>query len=217
MRQLHEQLTEYMTYMGMRQVDLARVTKRKQQAVNQWFPSESPNVRLKAPYFKDLIDIADQLGMSLDFAAGRVTEMWAPQILAARNTWLPGQLDRVEGRNDPFFPTNARMRSLMKVMSEKAPLLNEAWFAAGVLGIPQEAYQLFLAGRTTVTPLMLSRLARFAGVTEKWLMGGADADRQPVTNLGEYTNGIARIADRGISGERFEQLVELIIQTHAIL
>lgn len=216
MPQLDERLSEYMTYMGLRQVDIARALGMKPQRVNQWFPSDKLGVKLKTPFFDDLVTIADRLGVSLDFLAGRTSEMWSPQIWAAR-IWLQGQLDRVSGKNDRIYPMNLRMRSVMRIMSEQVPLLSESWFAAGVLGVPVEAYEHFLHGRGSVTPLMLSRLGRFCGVSEKWLMGGAEEDLAPVASLGEYTNGVARVIARGIPGERFEQLIDLVLQAHAIM
>lgn len=209
-----ERLNQYMDYMGFRQADLARILGNTPQAINQWLPGAA---KLRTPMYADLISTADRLGVSLDWLTGRSVEpMWSPQIQTAQ-LWVQGQLDRVAGRNQSLFPMNIRMRSVLQIMSEQVPLLNEEWFSAGALGIPVEAYRRFLDGQGTVTPLMLSRLARLAGVPERWLWRGDDADRVPLANVGEYTGALAKLIARGVAPERLDQLVEMIVQADAAM
>lgn len=214
MATFRERLQEYLDYMGeIKQAELAviltGVTERGEHASRQTI-SGYLNKAAKTPTYGALLFIADRLGVSLDWLTGRSgASMWAPEIQNAR-VWLRSQMHRVPGRNDKRYPFNLRMRDVLTVMAEQVPQLSRPWFAAGVLGIPLDAYERFQAGILAVTDPMLQRAAAFTGLTDRWFLSGNDEHLKQPVDLGEYTGVVAGWANQGVKPERLLEIAPIV-------
>lgn len=182
-----ERLADQMGRLGLRQVDLVELFNKDRRTISAYVNNR------RTPDYSDLIVMAPQLGVSIDWLAGVSSgPRWSPAVLQMQS-WLKVAGQAAQSEDDDWVE---RIQKLVRLIQDHLPISKESWFMAGVLGLHSgkgldgnaARFDGFMESGANINDDIVQRFADFAGVSAKWVMRGKPEYWQPLTagDLGSW-------------------------------
>jgi transcriptional regulator with XRE-family HTH domain len=201
-----QRLDEYIKDMGLTQRGVSAILGKSPSTVNDYL-RRNPDM---APPVKELIKIADELCVSIDWLLGRTKlGKWSPQVTELR-LYLQTKVSEVKASD-----TMDRIGKVVELIKGYSDTFNKDWLMAGVLGVSDANFNRIMNNQgEELNEYTLGKFSEFTGLPELWLLLGDEEALNQSVNIGEWKEVVLRLAELKL---RPEQVMTQIPTIHKLV